>query len=186
MSSSNPPGSIHNLICAPGTDQYQDCTIHHSEEVLNAVDYVDIYSQSPASSLFMITAFALNIASTWSPSLLGGYAMECEEVEWEDHQVKDTAKKDNKLTTSGRQKRAPLQAQAKNMRGNNHYLYLVNLDGISTKGVLKFVYILGVFRLWPLTNAPIRTRVACALIYSVLTVTCVDHPNLVSYSFLEP
>ncbi|TVY35626.1 hypothetical protein LOCC1_G007129 [Lachnellula occidentalis] len=48
----------------------QDQAFHHSEAVLHAVGHVDTCSESPASSLFLTTVFALNVVSVWSPSPL--------------------------------------------------------------------------------------------------------------------
>lgn len=48
----------------------QDQAFHHSDAVLLAVGHVDTCSESPASSLFLTTVFALNVVSVWSPSSL--------------------------------------------------------------------------------------------------------------------
>ncbi|TVY92705.1 hypothetical protein LAWI1_G002875, partial [Lachnellula willkommii] len=59
------------LICFSllGTGN-QEQAFHHSEAVLLAVGHVDTCSESPASSLFLTTVFALNVVSVWSPSSL--------------------------------------------------------------------------------------------------------------------
>ena len=58
------------------TSRNQSLANDHSELVLRAVDYVDLCSQSPVSSLYMTTVFSLNVVSNWSPSPAHrGYAL---------------------------------------------------------------------------------------------------------------
>lgn len=47
---------------------YQAHATFHSGAVLGAADYIDICSQSPASSLYISTVFSLNVVVEWSPS----------------------------------------------------------------------------------------------------------------------
>jgi hypothetical protein len=49
---------------------YQTHAIFHSGAALGAADYVDICSQSPASSLYISTVFSLKVVVEWSPSQL--------------------------------------------------------------------------------------------------------------------